>query len=371
MTKQVDNCTVVDLFAGVGGLTHGFIMEGFHVAAGLDADEACRYPYETNNPNAKFISKKIEDVSAEELDALFPPGDLKILAGCAPCQPFSSYTRKNGEHESWRLLDNFAELIRHVHPDIVTMENVPRLKTYHGGEVFNDFIGALESEYAIFTDPLSLYPEVYGPDYGVPQRRTRLILFASKWGKVELLRPSHSPDHYRTVLDAIGYLPPIEAGETDPGDPLHRSSRLSDLNLRRIRASTPGGTWLDWDEELRATCHVKDSGKFYKSVYGRMAWDDVAPTITTQCYGFGNGRFGHPEQDRAISLREAALLQTFPADYKFFDPDGPYHIKTVSRLIGNAVPVALARVIAKSIRLHIRKHRGWLVANEQTELVHA
>ncbi len=357
MTKKVEKCTVVDLFAGAGGLTHGFILEGFNVVAGVDADASCRYPYEANNPGAKFIHKKIEDVSIEEIEDLFPPGDVKILAGCAPCQPFSSYTRKNGDHDSWRLLYDFAKLIQEIQPEIVTMENVPRLETYKRGKVYQDFVKVLrENNYFVPETP----PKIFAPDYGVPQRRTRLILIASKWGPVDLLRPSRTPDRYRTVFDAIGNLPPIMAGETHPKDPLHRSSRLSELNLRRIKASVPGGTWLDWDEELRATCHVKTTGKYYKSVYGRMKWDDLAPTITTQCYGFGNGRFGHPEQDRAISLREAALLQTFPPDYEFFDPNGSYHIKTVSRLIGNAVPVALARVIAKSIRLHIRKHRGWL-----------
>jgi len=203
---------------------------------------------------------------------------------------------------------------------------------------------------------------VYAPDYGVPQTRKRLILIASKWGQVEFLRPSHRPGSYRTVREAIGHLKPIEAGSFDPDDPVHAAMGLSQRNLQRIRASLPGGTWHDWPEELRAACHVKDSGKTYKNVYGRMSWEGLAPTITTQCYGFGNGRFGHPEQDRAISMREAALLQTFPDDYQFFDPDEYSHppITKMATMIGNAVPVALGRMIAKSIRLHIVKHRGWL-----------
>jgi len=352
MVKQANNCTVVDVFCGAGGLTHGFVLEGFHVAAGIDADPACKYPFEKNNPNARFVQARVEDLDPVDVLQFYPEGHVKILVGCAPCQPFSSYTRKAGEHEDWDLLYVFADLIKTTRPDIVAMENVPRLSTYKSGRVYRDFCEALEhSGYEV-----SSYPRVYAPDYGVPQRRTRLILFASRWGRVELLRKSHIPRRYRTVREAIGDLPPIEAGETHPDDPLHRASRLSELNLRRIRASVPGGTWLDWDDALRATCHTKRNGRWYKSVYGRMTWDEPSPTITTQCYGFGNGRFGHPEQDRAISLREAALLQTFPKDYEFFDPTVNYHISTVGRLIGNAVPIALARVIAKSIRLHIRKH---------------
>jgi DNA (cytosine-5)-methyltransferase 1 len=359
--KKVDQCTVVDVFAGVGGLTYGFNLEGFNVVAGIDADRACKYPYEQNNPSSTFILEKIEDVKADDVLALYPAGHIKVLVGCAPCQPFSSYTRKEGEHESWQLLYDFSELIDDVQPDIVSMENVPRLKTYDDGKVFNDFIKALEK--SGYDKPnITWVHRVYAPDYGVPQHRYRLILLASKLGKIKLLRPSHSPDNYRTVRNTIEQLPKIKAGETHPEDSLHRASMLSSMNLQRIQASMPGGTWEDWDSHLVAACHKKNSGKTYKNVYGRMSWDEPSPTITTQCYGFGNGRFGHPEQDRAISTREAALLQTFPDDYQFFMPneETPFFVGTVSRMIGNAVPVDLARVIAKSIRLHIRKHRGWL-----------
>lgn len=361
--KRVDDCTVVDVFCGAGGLTHGFVLEGFDVAAGIDVDPACRYPFEKNNPGAKFVEAKVEDLDPTDVSAFYPEGHVKILVGCAPCRPFSSYTRDGERHEERDLLYTFAGLIEAIRPDIVSMENVPRLTTYEGGRVYRDFCETLR----LCGYESSPYPRVYAPDYGVPQRRTRLVLFASRWGEIRLLRRSHTPRRYRTVRDAIGDLPPIEAGGVHPDDPLHRASRLSELNMKRIRASVPGGTWLDWDEELRAACHVQESGKWYKSVYGRMTWDDPAPTITTQCYGFGNGRFGHPEQDRAISLREAALLQSFPRDYEFFDPDGGCRIRVVGRLIGNAVPVTLARAIAKSIRLHILSHRGWLWRSREGE----
>jgi len=354
--KKVSKCTVVDLFAGVGGLTHGFVMEGFRVAAGIDADIQCAYPYEYNNPGARFVPMDVEDLTPNDVLAFYPENDIKVLVGCAPCQPFSAYARKQGKHENWNLLYAFSALIEAIQPDIVSMENVPRLKSYVGGSIFRDFEDVLNrNDYYVTWDD-----SIYAPDYGVPQHRHRLILIASKFGKVELLRRSHNPNRYRTVRDAIGNLEPIAAGETRLNDPLHRAMNLSKVNLARIRASTPGGTWHDWPEELRAACHLKDTGKWYRNVYGRMSWDEPSPTITTQCYGFGNGRFGHPEQDRAISMQEAALLQTFPKGYRFFDPEKSNAITPVARFIGNAVPVNLARAIAKSIRLHILEHRGWL-----------
>jgi len=355
--KRVDKCTVIDLFAGAGGLTHGFMCEGFRVAAGIEADASFQYVYEKNNPGVRFVHGKVGEISHHEVAAFYPEDHIEILAGCAPCQPFSAYTRISKPHESWGLLYEFGKLVRAIQPDIVMMENVPRLETYNSGKVLNDFLKLLEDNQYYLT----YEPRVYAPSYGVPQHRYRLILIASKYGTVKFLKPSHRPGTYRTVRDAIEHLEPIGAGEVCPSDPVHRTMRLSSMNLRRIRVSRPGGTWHDWPEELRAACHTKPSGGTYKNVYGRMSWDEPAPTITTQCYGFGNGRFGHPEQDRAISMREAALLQTFPPTYEFFDPSyGEPSISRLATMIGNAVPVALARMIAKSIRLHILEHRGWL-----------
>ena len=189
-------------------------------------------------------------------------------------------------------------------------------------------------------------------EYGVPQQRRRLVLLASRLGPVTLLHPASCGGRPATVRQAIGGLPPLEAGAEDPRDPLHRCSALSAANLSRIRASRPGGTWRDWPEELVAVCHTKRTGRTYPSVYGRMSWDAPAPTITTQFYGFGNGRFGHPEQDRAISLREGAILQGFPNDYAFVPRGAAVRRKTIGRLIGNAVPVTLGEVIGRSLMSH-------------------
>ena len=156
-----------------------------------------------------------------------------------------------------------------------------------------------------------------------------------------------------TVRDVIHDMEPIEAGGESSTDRLHRSSTLSETNMKRMCVSTPGGTWYDWDADLLADCHTKETGKSYGSVYGRMEWDKPSPTITTLFFGFGNGRFGHPEQDRALSLREGALLQTFPPDYSFVPDEEEVYIRRMGRLIGNAVPVQLGTAIGRSIMEHV------------------
>jgi DNA (cytosine-5)-methyltransferase 1 len=173
-------------------------------------------------------------------------------------------------------------------------------------------------------------------------------------GEIALEKPGDLAGE-ETVRHAIAHLPMLDAGETSE-DRLHRASRLSPLNQQRIRASKPGGCWRDWPTELVAECHRTEMGKNYPSVYGRMEWDAPAPTITTQFFGYGNGRFGHPEQDRAISLREGALLQTFPQDYEFIPHDHPVVFSQVGKMIGNAVPVRLGKAIGLSIRKHLQQH---------------
>jgi DNA (cytosine-5)-methyltransferase 1 len=336
----------VDVFCGVGGLTHGMLKEGIRVYAGVDIDPRCRYPYEKNN-ECLFVEEDIAKLSGLEVASFFPVNHTKILVGCAPCQPFSTYTRGKRERKlhKWGLLSAFGRIIREADPDIVSMENVPQLQKE---VIFKRFVTNLRSQGYSVT-----YSNVNCWTYGVPQTRTRLVLFASKYGEINLVTPTHSPNRRRSVRQAIGRLEPIKAGEASARDSLHRASALSTRNLRRIRASNPGGTWRDWADGLVADCHKADTGETYPGVYGRMKWNLPGPTITTQCHGFGNGRFGHPEQDRAISLREAALLQTFPRRYEFVAPDDPITFHHLGRLIGNAVPVRLGRIIGRSILRHL------------------
>lgn len=344
--KKNLNASVIDLFCGAGGLSHGFYQEGFPIAAGIDIDENCRYPYEQNN-DAPFICKDVSGLDPDELNRFFLPNSHRILVGCAPCQPFSTYNQKNDDPK-WQLLEDFGDIIDRVRPDIVSMENVPRLMNFRGGGLFRDFVDILEeTEYSV------VFGTLFGPEYGLPQTRSRLVLIASKLGQITLPVPSYSKKKYKTVADAIGSLPPLNAGEVDPKDPMHQCSGLSPINLKRIKSSRPGGTWRDWPSHLVSKCHTRSSGRTYSGVYGRMAWNEPSPTITTQFFGFGNGRFGHPEQHRALSLREGAVLQSFPKGYKFVAPSTMVKYKNLGRMIGNAVPVALARAIARTIKQHL------------------
>ncbi len=342
------NASVVDLFCGVGGLTHGFVKERIPVVAGIDIDEDCRFPYEFNN-NAPFINLDVAKAKSADISSLFHKGKAKVLVGCAPCQPFSTYNYRNDD-PNWKLLNAFGRLIRDVKPDVVSMENVPQLVKFRHGRVFKNFLRVLDRcGYHISWDIL------FGPDYGLAQTRSRLVLLASRLGPIELPHPSHKYKH-KTVRDVIGKLPPIASGEISASDPLHRSSKLSPTNLSRIKISAPGKTWRDWDKRLVTRCHKEDTGRGYSSVYGRMEWHKPSPTITTQFYGFGNGRFGHPEQNRALSLREGALLQSFPRNYRFARPGEAIHFKKIGRMVGNAVPVRLAQLIARSIKRHLTEN---------------
>jgi DNA (cytosine-5)-methyltransferase 1 len=176
-----------------------------------------------------------------------------------------------------------------------------------------------------------------------------LVLLASRLGEIKLLSSKEFKKPRKTVRQAIGNMPGISDDEYLIADPLHQSAALSETNKKRIKASKPGGTWRDWSKKLVAKCHKKASGKSYPSVYGRMTWDDPSPTITTQFYGFGNGRFGHPEQNRAISLREGAILQSFPKRYKFLEANKPVCTRHIGTMIGNAVPVNIGELIGDSL----------------------
>ena len=349
----MENCSVIDLFCGVGGLSHGFYQEGFTIKAGIDNDAKCEYAFEHNN-KSKFIRKDIKELTSNEVKELFGDAQVKVLVGCAPCQPFSVYNTKIKEvkDDKWSLIKQFSRLIADVKPEIVSMENVPQLEKYEDGAVFAEFLDNLTANG--YGKPY--YAVVNAQNFGVPQRRRRLVLLASLKGEIKLT-DEFNVSAFQTVQDAIGDLPEIKDGESYKKDRFHHTRKLSPLNKRRIQQSKQGGFWYnDWDQDLWLECHKKESGKSFRSVYGRMKWDDVSPTLTTYCIGLGNGRFGHPEQDRAISLREAAILQSFPKDYDFFAPDKKYGVMDIARLIGNAVPVRLGRVIARSIKNHIEKH---------------
>lgn len=341
----------VDLFCGCGGLSLGMRKAGIKVLAGIDVDKDMKSTYELNNPSSKFLLKDIQEVSVETINEIFDGYDgPKILAGCAPCRPFSSINREGGKkHLDYGLLDFFTQLILEVKPDGVLMENVPGLFKSEN-EVFTRFMDAIEK---IGLYP-ALDPQADVADYGVPQHRKRLILIASK-GTPKLPRKSHGPGtkkRYITVRQAISYLPKIQAGYRENNVRKHSCKSLNEMNALRIHI-TPhdGGSRKDTPMELWIPAHLNHSG--HGDTYGRMKWDEPSPTLTCRCISITNGRFGHPEQDRGISLREAALLQSFPKTYKL-----PDSFEIAQRCIGNSFPPLMAAKVSKSLLRSINNNRS-------------
>ena len=355
--SQKDVVKVVDLYCGVGGLSHGLKLEGLDVVAGVDNDESCKFAFEKNN-GGKFIHRDIARFTVKELRDLFRGASVRVLVGCAPCQPYSTLNRrrlqKKEARRHWYPMYRFMTLVKHVKPEIVSMENVPDLCDTEKYPVFGEFVRTLEAlGYNVN------FRRVDASRYGVPQKRHRLVLLASRLGDISLIAETHDDDSLRTVKDAIGKLPRLRDGGVHSKDPLHRSSKLSETNRKRI-ASTPknGGSATSWPRHLVPKCYRRKSGRSYMvTVYGRMRWQAPAPTMTTQFMTLGTGRFGHPTQNRAISLREAAILQSFPSYYEFA-PGNQVTMKQAAKHIGNAVPVLLARAIGKSITTHIRRHKA-------------
>jgi DNA (cytosine-5)-methyltransferase 1 len=315
---------------------------GISVLAGIDMDKSMKETYELNIRGSRFITSDIRDVTKETILEIFDGHDgPKVLAGCAPCRPFSSINREGGrKHMDYGLLNYFASLIIDVKPDAVIMENVPGLYTT-GREVFSKFLAALRE---IGLNP-SFEPQLDFADYGIPQHRRRLILVASR-GEPRLSRRSHghgTKKGYVTVRDAIGYLPEIAAGYRENSVRGHSCKSLAEVNLTRIRL-TPhdGGSRTDVPMGLWIPAHLRHKG--HGDTYGRMKWDEPAPTLTCKCMSITNGRFAHPDQDRGISVREAALLQGFPRTYKF-----PNNFEVAQRCIGNAFPPLMAEKVARAL----------------------
>jgi DNA (cytosine-5)-methyltransferase 1 len=353
--KKIEQSPIsaVDLFCGAGGLTHGLLQAGIKVEAGIDIDKLSEHAYTANNPGAKFLDWDVSRKNYTSIEKLFDDRKIRLLAGCAPCQPFSKLTRAIERHQAWNLLDNFARFVVGIQPELVTMENVPELAD-RGKDVFNKFVSTLENNnYAVD------WKIVRCEEYGIPQSRRRLVLLASKLGHIEVPNPCYPYKcQWKTVRDTISKLGMLESGQTDPNDPLHTASKLSPQNIKRIKATRiDGGTRQDWPEELVLECHKKKSGERYFSIYGRMWWDKPAPTMTTLCTGLGNGRFGHPEQDRSITLREASLFQSFPGYYNFWPNGQKLNKGAISRMIGNAVPPGLAKVLGTVMLRHVKQHK--------------
>jgi len=336
---------VIDFFCGGGGLTRGLINAGMIVLGGYDNCQDYKETYEKNN-GCKFVSMDIRSVTKVQIYREFPEikgnEDNLLLSGCAPCQPFSSQRRSENEHADVNLLIEFGRIVDTIKPAHILVENVPGLLG-KGKTVIDYFISILDKN-GYFYD----YRIVNAKDYGVPQNRRRLVVIASRFFQPIIPAGMYGKGGlpYVTVRDAIAHYPPIKAGESHTTIPNHVASSLSKMNLKRIKA-TPhsGGDRRSWPLELVLKCH-KNGHAGHTDVYGRMDWDKEAPTLTAKCYSLSNGRYGHPEQNRAISLREAAALQSFGDNYVFYGSS----IVSIGKQIGNAVPVKMAEELAKYIR---------------------
>lgn len=318
------------------------------IVLGLDNDPDARDTFQANFPEATFIHENIREVTAEFIAPYInrERDDRLLFSCCAPCQSFSILNRnRNGKDARALLLYEFARFVERYLPDLIFLENVPGAQNVSGEPgPFADFERLLR-----FLNYNVAYGIIESQRYGVPQRRKRFVLIASLLGPIELPEVTHGPGtinpDYPTVWETIGDLPPIAAGETHSEIPNHRSASLSELNLRRIMATPEGGGRLNWPEELILDCHGDYNG--HTDVYGRMRKHEPASGLTTRCTSLSNGRFGHPEQDRAISAREGACLQTFSRDFIF---SGGLH--SMARQIGNAVPVLVAQIFGEHFIAH-------------------
>ena len=333
----------IDFFCGAGGLTRGLLDAGIEVLAGVDNDERLRETYIHNNEPSCFINRDINKIQIHRLRETLgiQDGDTTLYAACTPCQPFSTLNRLQGKDERKILLLAFAKIVEECPPDFIIVENVPGLNNAIGKEIYLKFLETLKK--CGFSEDADLLDAKH---FGVPQTRKRFILVASRRGSISLPAPETDANRFATVRECIGKYPAIAGGESSQDYPNHVSRKLKPHLLRIVKAvPKDGGSRRDVaDTSILLDCHQRNPN-VHKDVFGRMAWDAPSPTLTCRCADVYCGRFTHPEQDRGISLREAAALQTFDDNYEFFGTS----LIGVSRQIGNAVPVKLAEQLGKSI----------------------
>ncbi len=332
----------LDFFCGAGGLTRGFLNMGIDVLAGIDLNISCKRTYEANNRPARFIPGDLRVLQAADIAPLVDDiaCDELIFMGCAPCQPFSKQ-RREVNINGCTLLERFGRLVDEFRPGYVIIENVPGIAKVRGNSTYKRFLKRLANAGYKFADG-----KLDAKWFGVPQTRNRWVVIACRETEPSLPEKTHGTDAtpFATVRGAICDYPRIRAGEQSVVVPNHRAAQISSTNLQRLALTPPdGGGRLNWPDELVLKCHREYEG--HSDVYGRMSWDAPAPTLTCKCFSISNGRYGHPEQDRAISLREAAKLQSFSDDYVFYGNSQA----CIGAQIGNAVPVKLAEALARKI----------------------
>lgn len=337
----------VDFFCSGGGMSYGMQQAGIEILAGIDFDNTCKDTYEANIKGAEFIHADVFDLKESDLEnrlSLTKNNDNLLLIGCSPCQFWSIInTDKEKSTKSKDLLKEFRRFVEYFLPGFVVVENVPGVLRRKSESGLEDFIEWFKSNgYSVHFDVHEV------SNYGVPQHRRRFTLIASRVVETELV-PKKLNQKKLTVRDVLGIhngFPKVKAGHKDNSAFLHTVAGLKDINLQRLAVTEKdGGNRLSYaDSDLAPECHKNDNVNF-KDSYGRMWWDRPSPTITTKFFSISNGRFAHPEEDRAISLREGAILQSFPKNYIFKTTS----IANTSRMIGNAVPPKYAEAIGKAI----------------------
>lgn len=339
----------LDLFAGGGGLTVGLKQAGFDVVGAVEIEESAFATYVMNHPEVNAFRRDIRSVRGNDLLRTASGRRVDLLAGCPPCQGFSSLTRKYSRCDPRnQLVMEMGRLVREIRPKAVMMENVPGLAD-RGKPLLDGFIKELEAlGYSVNWDVLQV------ADYGVPQNRRRLVLLAGKGFPISLPKPTHSRfgknglTSWKTLRSVIAYLPkPVTFSKAkNARGPIafkwHVVRDICEENKERLRYAKPGRVRAHLPKRLRPKCH-KDVDIGFNSAYGRMAWDQTPVTVTGGCTTFSKGRFGHPRQDRTISVLEAALIQTFPSSY-IFDTD---FIDSACNIIGNALPCDFATIVAE------------------------
>ncbi len=347
MKSKQEQLKAVDFFCGAGGVTCGFRKAKIKVLGGIDVDHVFKETYEKNNPGSKFIHRNISGLTHEELKeklSIEKNDDQLIFIGCSPCQYYTNLkTDKTKSKNSRLLLVDFQRFVDYFKPGYIFIENVPGFDRSKESPI-DKFKQCLSQKGYVFDDRV-----VNAKHFGVPQNRRRYVLIATRV-QDEISIPNGDKENIKTVKDAIGNYEefvPVKAGHVDESEFMHTVAGLTEINIERIKkVKKDGGSRLDFadNETLQLHCYINHNG--HTDVYGRMSWDKPSPAITTKFRYTSSGRYGHPEQDRAISIREGATLQSFPKEYVFHSNN----VSVIGKMIGNAVPPELARRIVNNIK---------------------